>query len=166
MDIVPLSTQTLLDLARQDPCLKRVFGGVYASDELPKPRGQKALILNTDPQSESGKHWLGLWWENQVCEIMDSYGLPVSMYEARDLQAWIAKKTLIGNNQPIQAMNCAACGHYALLYLKAKARGLSLQDFLEQFSSHVFVSSDHKIGLLLENIVVRPGCHICQNKKV
>lgn len=52
MDIVPLSTQTLLDLARQDPCLKRVFGGVYASDELPKPRGQKGLILNTDPQSE------------------------------------------------------------------------------------------------------------------
>lgn len=42
MDIVPLSTQTLLDLARQDPCLKRVFGGVYASNELPKPRGQKA----------------------------------------------------------------------------------------------------------------------------
>ena len=69
--------------------------------------------MNTDPQSESGKHWLGLWWENQVCEIMDSYGLPVSMYEARDLQAWIAKKTLIGNNQHIQAMNCAACGHYA-----------------------------------------------------
>ena len=101
-----------------------------------------------------------------MCEIMDSYGLPVSMYEARDLQAWIAKKTLIGNNQHIQAMNCAACGHYALLYLKAKARGLSLQDFLEQFSSHVFVSSDHKIGLLLGNVVVRPGCHICQNKKV
>ena len=45
-------------------------------------------------------------------------------------------------------MNCAACGHYALLYLKAKARGLSLQDFLEQFSSHDFVSNDHKIGLL------------------
>ena len=101
-----------------------------------------------------------------MCEIMDSYGLPVSTYEARDVQAWIAKKTLIGNNQHIQAMNCAACGNYALLYLKAKARGLSLQDFLEQFSSHVFVSSDHKIGLLLENIVVRPGCQICQNKKV
>ena len=78
----------------------------------------------------------------------------------------LLKKTLIGNNQPIQAMNCAACGHYALLYLKAKARGLSLQDFLEQFSSHDFVSNDHKIGLLLENIVVRPGCQICQNKKV
>ena len=61
---------SLSDVARShrgawdDPILKRVFHGVHPSDGLPShPTGttRAAYIINTDPRSEPGQHWLGLW---------------------------------------------------------------------------------------------------------
>lgn len=51
MEFLPLSSQTLLHLGRQEPCLKPVFGGIYSADNLLKFIGQKAFIVNTDPRS-------------------------------------------------------------------------------------------------------------------
>ena len=47
-----------------------------------------------------------------MCEIIDSYGLPESVYGATDLQTWIAKyfQTLIRNNRSVQAITVPPVG--------------------------------------------------------
>ena len=63
-----------------------------ACDELPK-RPKKwtpqAYIVNTDRQGEPGQHWLALWTEGTVCELMDSFVLPLEHYQATPLERWI-----------------------------------------------------------------------------
>ena len=38
------------------------------------------MIVNTDKKGRPGKHWIVLWTRDQVCEVMDSYGLPLTIY--------------------------------------------------------------------------------------
>ena len=81
-------------------------------------------------------HWTG----NRVCEVFDSYSLPLSTYKNPQLQAWFKQwKELITSDMTIQAMDSQTRGDYALMFLKAKARGSSFQEFfsameLTQFS--------------------------------
>lgn len=42
----------------------------------------------------------------------------------------------------IQAMDSQTCGHYALMFLKAKVRGSKFQEFLAQWSSQNLVLND------------------------
>ena len=68
-----------------------------------------------------------------MCEALDSYALPLEMYQqATPLREWIVKhwKYVVTNGKSLQAVNSKSYGDYALLHLKAKARGRTLQDFL------------------------------------
>ena len=64
MELVPLSDRQLTALAKRDPVLRRVFWGVYPEDQLPPLRQtagrqtHRAMIVNTDPKGEPGRHWL------------------------------------------------------------------------------------------------------------
>ncbi len=60
-------------------CLKNVsnFLGVYAADELkfcPVVKNPVFLIVNLDPQSEAGSHWISLRISDKEVEIFDSLG--------------------------------------------------------------------------------------------
>ena len=58
------------------------------------------------------------------------------------------------NGKSLQAISSKSCGDYALLYLKAKARGRTLQAFLNEFSDHDYVSNDHQAGQRLQQLLV------------
>ena len=45
----------------------------------------------------------------------------------------------------LQEMNSQWCEQYALMYLKAKARGQSMQDFISLFKKGDFVFNDHLV---------------------
>ena len=54
------------------------FLGVFAQDELPQQQQLPAasfLIVNTDPSSKPGEHWILLWWSDEERILFDSYGL-------------------------------------------------------------------------------------------
>ena len=89
---MPLSDVALRHLALDDPVLKRVFHGVHPSNGLPsRPTRmtQAAYIVNTDPRGEPGQYWLGLWTENGTCEVIDSYGLSLTTYDAPEMETWL-----------------------------------------------------------------------------
>ena len=113
MEFVPLSDVALRHLALDDPILKRVFHGVHPSDGLPsRPTRttRTAYIVNTDPRGEPGKHWLGLWTEEGACEVMDSYGLPLTTYQAPGLHDWLARWSPVWHNdRTLQALNSTLC---------------------------------------------------------
>ena len=106
--------------------------------------------------NEPGEHWLALWTHGNVCEVLDSYALPLEKYEqATPLREWIIQhwKYVVTNGKFLQAINSNSFGYYALLYLKAKARGRTLQEFLNYFSDHDYVSNDHKAAERVKQLI-------------
>ena len=111
MESVALSNVQLDYLARDDPVLKPYYRGAFPCDALPKyPRGpQSAYIVNTDKKGRPGKHWMALWTRDQVFEVMDSYGLPLTLYGAQPLEAWLKRwKYVVSNGQSLQNVNRVA----------------------------------------------------------
>ena len=135
MEHVALNNVQLEYLARDDPALKPYFYGTVACDRLPKtPRKNtpQGYIANTDPHDQPRQHWLAVWTDGNMCEVLDSYALPLAQYEqATPLREWIVKhwKYVLTNGKSLQAISSKSCGDYALLYLKAKACGRTLQEF-------------------------------------
>ena len=150
MEFVALSDTVLPALALDDPQLRRVFQGVYPADQLPRspPKTVRAAyIFNTDPAGESGQHWLGLWTEQNKCEIFDSYGPPLHVYKDPGLhQWWSQRKYLTRSDITLQAMDGQTCGHYALFFLKARVGRWSIDNL---------VLNDHKVAEDLERVIKR-----------
>ena len=165
MEFVALSTQELNALADQDPSLKKVFEGTGPCDGLPRrPKKKACYIVNTDPEGKPGEHWIALWLENNVCEVMDSYGLPLEWYPyTQPLIDWITQhwKHWVHNGTTLQGLHSYACGHYCLTHLKLKARGGSLQDFLALFSDHDYVQNDEKVASMLEQAKPKVPWYTC-----
>ena len=158
MEFVALSDTVLNHLARQDPDLNKVFRGVFPADKLPSvPKGRRftdAYIVNTDPEVQPGEHWLAIWTRLGVCEVFDGYGLPLSSYQYPKLQAWFTQwKEVITSDHTLQAMDSHTCGHYALLFLKAKAKHQSFQDFLAQWNSQNLVLNDRRAGEKIQRLI-------------
>ena len=160
---------TQLDtLANQDPYLKKVHRGSFPCDLLPRhPKKTQAYLVNTDPAGQPGQHWIALWTQN-VCEVMDSYGLPLEWYRTtQPIIDWITThwKHWVHNGTTLQGLHSYACGQYCLVYLKMKARGGSLQDFLALFSEHDYVKNDQRVGDMLEYAACRSGQQTCQMRE-
>lgn len=168
MESVALSDEQLTYLAQQDPILRRHFVGVFPCDRLPKSPSKSipsAYIVNTDPYGKPGRHWFAVWTENGVCEIMDSYGMPLTYYQAKPLEKWIHQwKYNVTNSQALQSVQSNSCGHYCFFYLKAKSNGHSLSYFLNLFSDKDYVNNDHIIGQMLKRFITNKQQweHICQ----
>ena len=89
---------------------------------------------------------------------MDSYALPLESCEATEpLQDWLKTqwKYVIYNGQSLQSIYSKSCGDYALFYLKDRARGQSMNEFLRRFSKHDYVGNDHKVGQMLKRLIER-----------
>ena len=48
--------------------------------------------------------------------------------------------------------------NYCFVYLREKARGRSLQDFLTMFSPHDYVANDHRVGQMLKQVIQKETC--------
>lgn len=158
MEFVPFTTQQLSYLAKQDPCLAPMFAGVFASDELPgvpELWKKRAYIVNTDPIDKPGAHWLAIFTQKHRCEIMDSYGLPLKWYRPSDVYEWVCEHfhQITGNAITLQEMNSQSCGQYALMYLKMKARGQSMDDIIGLFKKGDYVHNDHLVGEMVKPLL-------------
>ena len=94
MEFDAVTTDQLEALARQEETLAPSFVGVSAANTLPKtPRYLKpqAYIVNTDPHPQPGRHWIALWTEKGVFQVMDSYGLPLATDRTPHLQTWLRR---------------------------------------------------------------------------
>lgn len=100
--------------------------------------------------------------------IFDSYGLPLSTYKNPDLQAWLAQwKYRIRSDMTIQALDSQTCGHYALMFLKAKALGSTFQDFLAQWNKQNLVLNDSIVTQSLKRLIKEELYDIgCQRSNV
>ena len=160
MEKIALNNFQLDHLASQDPKLSQVFYRTVPCDTLPAlvlKAGPTAYIVNTDPHNEPGRHWIALWTEGDVCEVMDSYGVSLDVYGTTEpIKEWINRhfKHRVVNRKTLQSIVSKSCGDYALMFLVFRARGFSMNEFLDLFSSNDFVGNDRKVGQWLRHRIV------------
>ena len=87
--------------------------------------------------------------------MFDNYGLPLNWYKPSDVVEWVFEnfETVSSNAMTLQEMNSQSCGQYALMYLKAKARGQSMDDFRSLFKKGDFVYNDQLVGEMIKPLL-------------
>lgn len=100
-----------------------VFKGVFAADEIPYSELKDSpsplcLVLNSDPSSQPGTHWICAFIlpDSSSVEFFDSYGLAPTVYNFS-----FPPSTTIFNTLTFQSPHTPVCGQYCILYLSFRA---------------------------------------------
>ena len=132
--------------------IRRVFKGVYASDNLPKhvrKGSASAFVINLDPSHEPGSHWVALYispFGNAT--YFDSYGVGPLI---PSIAGFISKhsQTFRYNTIVIQDIISRTCGLYCVHFIRKMAVGVTLSEFLSPFKPHHPRFNDKKILALV-----------------
>jgi len=160
---IALTDTQLNERVASQPILQQYYEGTYACDELPrKPVKNRpaAYIVNTDPAGQPGEHWIALWTHDGVCEIFDSYAVPLDVYGEKTtdpLYAWLEKwwkMNVRRNAHALQSLSSKSCGDYAFFFLLNRAQGKSMNDFQDMFTQRDYKWNNNKIGRMLEKLIV------------
>ena len=126
----------IFDLMLSDIHIKRIFGGVFARDQLPKhiTNERSIIIVNTDRSSGKGEHWVCIYLNtiDGVGEYFDSFGLPP---RSNDIKSFLKNNSnrYTSNNLALQPIISETCGYFCYYYAKRKARGMRMKSILRSF---------------------------------
>ena len=74
-----------LQIERNDSYAKKLFKGVYPKDQLPTVEYPGSYVVNTNPSTAPGEHWVVMFFNNpRSAEFFDSYGLHPIVYGLTD----------------------------------------------------------------------------------
>ena len=169
MELIATTDQQLRHLGRHEPNLAPYFAGMFASDRLPthpirdRPRG---YIVNIDTHDQPGSHWIALWTDDEMCPVMDSFSIPLHMYEPPNLFDWLTDHFDVyeKNRHAMQAMDSQACGLYDLMFLVHMSVGGTLDTFADMFSHHDFVKNDRRVAQWFHHLVEENLTWHCLNR--
>ena len=64
-------------ILRRDPYCKKIFKGVYASDQIKRFSYPSAYVINSDPSTRPGKHWIAVFFDRRGNgQYFDNYDIP------------------------------------------------------------------------------------------
>ena len=158
-----MNTLQLKRALERDTFTKKIFGGVFAADELPKtfdtfPCG---FVANTDPSTKPGTHWVAFYFPSRdKGEFFDSYGYPPEHYgfKSYKIETW--------NKYKLQSSWSNVCGQYCIFYLYHKSRGYSMSKIVNMFTDSTSIN-DCNVACYVKkhfNVVVenQPVCGLNQ----
>lgn len=132
----------------------KLFKGVFPCDQLPEigesdlPYG---LIVNTDPASKPGEHWIAMFVnENNHAEIFDSFGKPPTN---KFIIEFIENNTNSScyNIVRIQHDLSEKCGQFAIGYIKSRLNKFSSEEFISLFNQGDLLENDQLIDIFNSN---------------
>jgi len=107
------------------------FDGVFSADNLPeKPC---LLVINTDPASQPGRHWVCISVKDGYGEYFDSFGQPPTANFERYLNRHCSYWTF--NERQLQSVISRFCGHYCIYYCLLRSRGVDMPKIVSSFTS-------------------------------
>lgn len=127
-----LSTGEILKMMK--PYTKKGFVGVIPSDYVDKidPKRKFAFIMNTDPSSKKGKHWVGVFIDTKhdmSIEYYDSFGVEPSKDFLKRIKLLIDKMKinvylkLKVNKIKQQSSSTDNCGFFAMRFIMNRLDG-------------------------------------------
>ena len=155
-------------------CLRYVisFLGFFPSDLLPQPSITlcDTLIVNTDPHTENGSHWLAIHFQSRSLSsyYFDSYGLPPFI---PSVQSFIRSNCSVWdyNSIQLQGPTNTVCGKYCCLFVLYMDRGYTPKQFVGLLATAtadklVFEMFESEFGPLL-NMSREGQCNNGRRKK-
>jgi hypothetical protein len=132
-----MNSLEILNSLASDMFCKKEYYGVCAADTLPSVLNWPSLLVaNTDVQNLPGSHWVAFHVDSRGhCEFFDSFGNQPLIAEHRRFLDQTCK-SWSHNNMSLQGFTSTVCGHYCVMFLAYKARGLSTESFLSLFESN------------------------------
>jgi len=116
-----------------------LYLGVFSADNIPLDHLSNQaktvyFVLNSDPSSSPGTHWLAcVKAPGSLLEFFDSYGNPPSYYHL----SFPANLKILSNRDSLQSIYSSVCGQYCIYFLYFRiVRKISLQ----KISSHLRTS--------------------------
>ena len=91
-----------------------------------KPR---LFVVNTDPSSRPGEHWLAIFTDAGGKCFFDSYGRDVSSFP--DIHRKLGGGKVVSNKVPVQGSTTNVCGDYCTYVCLQLARGWRLADIVD-----------------------------------
>ena len=129
-----MNTEEIEKAIGQDPSAEAIFAGVFARDQLPKSiKYPAAMVWNTDPADQPGEHWVAAYFsEEGLGEYFDSYGLAPPPCFKRYMEKHSTQWTR--NQVQLQDFWTSACGHFCVVYIIYRSRGIPMEDITEQLN--------------------------------
>ena len=146
-----MNTAQIERILRRDPYCKKIFKGVYARDQIKRVSYPSACIINSDPSTRPGRHWIAVFFDRRGNgQYFDSYGLPPEVlgfteFMNRNSKQWI------WNRKTLQELYSAVCGQYCIYFVLFRCRGVSLRSVTSHFSSNLS-ENDHRIARFIRNL--------------
>jgi hypothetical protein len=143
MDTIDLT----LILARLFSKSQTNFLGVLASDRIPSLRTVATFapccyVLNTDPKSEPGTHWVAIYHATpRILEFFDSYGSHPNDYGI----FFDTSLQLRFNEISFQTVTSSVCGQYCIFFLAHRTNGHSFQSIQRHLASMSRTKSDQLV---------------------
>ena len=114
----------------------KTFKGVFPCNRIPKQKFKLpyAFVINTDPASKPGTHWVALFVDDyNHAEFFDSFGRYLTNKYIVDFiddncasACW--------NTACIQSDLSVKCGQFALGFIKARLQGIDADQFISLFT--------------------------------
>jgi len=113
------------------------FRGVYPSDLLP-PSIQSGTVTKADPHTREGSHWLAINFNSPLSAAFyfDSYGRAPS---GQNILSFLKRNCAVWsyNTSSPQGPTSVVCGLYCCLFARYIDRGITLQQFVQLFTTDV-----------------------------
>lgn len=129
-----MNTLEIKHILENHPDTRANFLGVFPIDELPKKRPDPpyGLVINYDPASQVGSHWVSIYADSDSTHFHDSLGFtPVKI----EIPQFLDPVPFTATIKPIQHPRSDACGHHAVTFLVRRAQGISTEDYLSRFGA-------------------------------
>jgi len=119
-----MDTITLCKLVCGDNKMKKKFGGVFASDTLPKYKQNfSKFIVNLDGKRLSGSHWCVIMFKQEKALFIDSYGHPPTVKTILQFMKRNSKE-IFYNPICYQDDMTTTCGAFCLYFLYTFSRNM------------------------------------------
>ena len=147
-----MNTLQIERLLRKDLKSKTIFKKVCALDQLEKPTFSSAYVINSDPSSEPGEHWVAVYFDKRGRgEYFDSYGLPLTLIGFDSYMDVYSLSGSIYNRKTLQAYFSSFCGHYSVYFILFRCRGVPLHAIVSDFTSSL-TENDRSISRFIRNV--------------
>lgn len=111
-----MNTRAIQYILRKHPKTGPIFLGAVPSDGIPVTDNYPyAVIINTEPHNDGGRHWVAVFVESKDnVEYFDSYGgLPNS-----NIASFLLRfPHITRHTQRFQSLTSKVCGHYCIYFL-------------------------------------------------
>ena len=134
------------------------FLGAFPYDQMPpKPDSEVfSIILNTDPETEPGDHWIALVYKAPYFYFCDSYGrtLHDSTFPSAfstTVKNFIGKTGHKSNTKFLQQLTSNVCGDYCVYFIQEMAK-TSFARTMRVFSTNL-KSNDRFVENYVNNLI-------------